>query len=73
VLVVHVEDTGGGMPQEVQARIFEPFFSTKADGTGLGLCIAAAVMARHEGTLDLVWSTPQGTSWAVCIPTIEDD
>jgi signal transduction histidine kinase len=72
MLVVHLEDTGSGMPQDVQERIFEPFFSTKSEGTGLGLCIAAGVMARQGGALELESTSPQGTRWAIWIPTVEN-
>jgi signal transduction histidine kinase len=70
VLAVHLADTGSGMPEDVQQRIFEPFFTTKPEGTGLGLCIAASVMARHGGGLMLESSSSEGTEWVVWIPTI---
>lgn len=70
MLAVRIADTGPGMPEDVQERIFEPFFTTKPEGTGLGLCIAASVMARHGGALLLESSTGQGTQWAVWIPIV---
>ena len=68
MVVVRVQDTGRGMPQDVRERIFEPFYTTKDDGTGLGLCIAAQIMARHGGRLVLESSTRRGTTFAVWIP-----
>ena len=68
MVVVRFCDTGPGMPKDVQARVFEPFFTTKDDGTGLGLCIAAQVMARHQGSLVLESSTEHGTTFAVWLP-----
>ena len=68
MVVVRFRDSGSGMPKDVQARIFDPFFTTKEDGTGLGLCIAAQVMARHEGSLVLESSTEHGTTFAVWLP-----
>lgn len=68
MVVVRVSDTGPGIPDETARRIFEPFFSTKEDGTGLGLCIAARIMARHDGRLVLESSSAQGTTFAVQIP-----
>jgi two-component system, NtrC family, sensor kinase len=56
------------MTEAVQTRIFEPFFSTKENGTGLGLCISAQIMARHEGRLVLESSGAGGTTLAVWIP-----
>jgi len=71
MVIVRLRDTGTGMSAEVQARIFEPFFTTKEGGTGLGLCIAASIMARHGGTLELNHSTPQGTEWGLWIPACD--
>ncbi len=68
MVVVRCRDSGSGMPKDVQSRIFDPFFTTKEDGTGLGLCIAAQVMARHEGSLVLESSTEHGTTFAVWLP-----
>jgi signal transduction histidine kinase len=68
MVVVRVRDTGPGMPEDVRQRIFEPFYSTKDTGTGLGLCIAAAIVARHEGRLVLESAAPGGTSFAMWIP-----
>lgn len=61
-------DDGTGIDDELRARIFEPFFSTKDSGTGLGLCIAASIMSRHNGRLDLEASAETGTTFAVWIP-----
>jgi signal transduction histidine kinase len=68
MVVVRVSDTGAGMPEETRPRIFEPFFSTKDEGTGLGLCIAARIMARHKGRLVLESSGRQGTTFAIHVP-----
>lgn len=68
MVVVRVCDTGPGMPEEVAQRIFEPFFSTKDHGVGLGLCIAARIMVRHEGRLALESSGEEGTTFAIHIP-----
>jgi len=48
-----VEDRGGGIPEDIQERIFDPFFSTKSrdKGTGLGLSISYAIMKEHHGEL----------------------
>jgi signal transduction histidine kinase len=70
--VVRVSDLGPGIPAEVAAHIFEPFFSDKEQGTGLGLCIAANIMARHNGRLVLQTNSPSGASFAVWIPLAEE-
>jgi signal transduction histidine kinase len=68
MVVIRICDTGPGMPPQTQARIFEPFFSTKEAGTGLGLCIAVQIMARHGGSLVLESSTEKGTTFAAWLP-----
>ncbi|MHB8861388.1 MAG: ATP-binding protein [Pirellulaceae bacterium] len=68
---IRIRDTGPGMPDEVSQRVFEPFFTTKEDGAGLGLCIAARIMARHGGRLVLESSMSGGTSFAVWIPAAQ--
>ncbi len=67
-VVVRIQDTGQGIPNDVRSRLFEPFCTTKDEGTGLGLCIAANIMARHGGRIVLESSTPAGTSFAVWVP-----
>jgi len=49
---IEVEDTGAGIPPELQPRLFDPFFSTKESGTGLGLSIAARNIERHGGVIN---------------------
>jgi signal transduction histidine kinase len=71
MVVVRICDAGPGMPEDVQARIFEPFFSTKETGTGLGLAIAARIMAAHDGLLVLESSSEKGTVFAVWTPIAE--
>lgn len=72
MVVVRIRDRGPGMPPEVRQRIFEPFFTTKEEGTGLGLCIAARIMAQHRGRLVLESSTEKGTTFAVWIPSLRE-
>lgn len=67
-VTVRVQDTGPGIPEEVQSRLFEPFFTTKDDGTGLGLCIAANILAAQAGQLTLESSSPGGTTFALRLP-----
>lgn len=62
-----VQDDGPGIPPDVQARIYEPFFSTKEGGTGLGMSIVHSLVALHDGTIDLKTGA-QGTRFEVTIP-----
>jgi signal transduction histidine kinase len=68
MVVVKIRDTGTGIPQDARDRVFEPFFSLKEESTGLGLCIAARILAGHGGKLVLESSTPGGTVFAVWVP-----
>jgi signal transduction histidine kinase len=74
-ILVRVRDTGHGIPADVRSRLFEPFFTTKEQGTGLGLCIAANILAEHGGQLVLESSTDRGTTFRVRVPaaTEKDD
>jgi signal transduction histidine kinase len=65
--VIRVADDGPGIPEEVRPRIYEPFFSTKESGTGLGMSIVHSLVALHGGTIELD-SGPRGTRFDVAIP-----
>ncbi|GJM21939.1 MAG: hypothetical protein DHS20C15_18540 [Planctomycetota bacterium] len=72
---VRVADTGGGIPESAQQKIFDQFFTTKSvgRGTGLGLAIARAVVVdRHGGTLDFETEEGVGTTFIVRIPIERD-
>jgi signal transduction histidine kinase len=63
-----VSDTGAGIPPEDLVRVLDPFFSTKADGTGLGLPIARQIAAAHGGSLRIDSVAGQGTRVEVRLP-----
>ncbi|MBI1737349.1 MAG: PAS domain S-box protein [Candidatus Rokubacteria bacterium] len=67
---VTVTDTGPGVPEEVEARIFEPFYTTKpvGEGTGLGLPICRGIVESHGGTISVERATPQGARFRVELP-----
>lgn len=67
-VVLEIEDTGSGIPPEVQERLFDPFFSTKENGTGLGLAIAAKIIDQHKGTLDFETRLGHGTVFRIVLP-----
>ena len=68
VVGIRVEDNGPGIPAAVQDRIFEPFYTTRDHGTGLGLCIASQIMLNHGGWLELESSTSEGTTFVIWLP-----
>lgn len=66
---VEICDTGAGMPEEIRAHCFEPFFSTKREhGTGLGLGIVHGIVRRHEGEISMESELGKGTKVSVAIP-----
>lgn len=62
---VSVTDTGGGIPQEQINRIFDPFYTTKKHGTGLGLMIVQRIVRAHGGRIDLESHVGRGTTFRI--------
>ncbi len=67
-LTLEVSDTGRGMTEEAQARIFDPFFSTKFAGRGLGLAVVQGIVRDHGGAINLVSAPGQGTRFEIFLP-----
>jgi hypothetical protein len=65
---ISVADTGRGIPEELQARVFSPFFTTKAEGSGLGLVIARRTVTNYGGRISLESSGGVGTCFAIYLP-----
>jgi len=63
-----VEDNGPGIPLDVQPRLFTPFFTTKADGTGLGLNVSQRLVREHGGEISFVTTLGRGTTFAFELP-----
>ncbi|HEV2694941.1 MAG TPA: ATP-binding protein [Verrucomicrobiae bacterium] len=68
---VSVADTGGGIPQEQINRIFEPFYTTKKKGSGLGLMIVQRIVRAHNGRVELESNVGRGTTFKVWLPLHE--
>jgi signal transduction histidine kinase len=72
-VVVDVADTGPGMPAELTDRIFNPFFTTKPQGSGLGLAVVRKIVDAHEGRIDVTSVVNQGTCFTVTLPVEHTD
>ena len=70
VAILEVTDNGQGMTTEVQERLFDPFFSTKESGTGLGLPIAARIVEKHGGALLYQTRSGHGTTFGIVLPLV---
>jgi two-component system NtrC family sensor kinase len=71
-VLIEVEDTGGGIPQDNMPKIFEPFFTTKevGKGTGLGLAVCYGIISEHGGRLSVRSSVNKGTTFTILLPSL---
>lgn len=67
-LSIIVSDTGTGIPENIMAQIFNPFYTTKPSGTGLGLSITQRIVEQHNGTVDVKSKPEEGTIFTIDIP-----
>jgi signal transduction histidine kinase len=72
-ILVRISDTGPGIPKQFLEKIFDPFFSTKEEGTGLGLPIVKRIIEEHGGHIDLRSEEAGGTTFIIALPVKEDD
>lgn len=70
--VVHVADSGPGVPETIGDRVFDPFFTTKNDGTGIGLSLSRRIVMDHRGTLGLARSALGGADFVLSLPMMKD-
>jgi two-component system sensor histidine kinase FlrB len=68
LLLLSVRDNGRGMNAETAARLFDPFFTTRAEGTGLGLSIARGVARAHGGGIEVISSPGAGAEFILTLP-----
>ncbi|MFN2251435.1 MAG: response regulator [Anaerolineae bacterium] len=68
-----VTDTGTGMDAQTLEQVFDPFFSTKGSGRGLGLSAALGIVRAHEGAIDINSEVGSGTSFRVLFPVVRDE
>src|SRR5262250_365845 len=67
-VAIDISDTGRGMPAEERRRVFEPFYSRKPAGTGLGLTIARRIVATHGGRIEIESTPGRGTCFTILLP-----
>ena len=69
-LLIETEDTAGGIDEATKAKIFDPFFSTKEKGLGLGLSVVYKIVSQHNGRIE-TFNTPAGTKFVLTLPLFE--
>ncbi len=67
-VAIRVRDNGCGIPADKIDRIFNPFFTTKEKGTGLGMAISKKIVEAHEGAIDVVSEAGRGTEFVITLP-----
>lgn len=70
-MALQIEDNGKGIPQEHMERIFKPFFTTKTEGTGLGLAVVSRILEQHHCTITVESEMDQGTTFTLKFPLKE--
>jgi signal transduction histidine kinase len=68
--IIHVEDTGTGIPEEIKQKIFEPFFThgKSLKGFGLGMSITQRIVTDHAGRIELQSEPGKGTRFSIWLP-----
>jgi signal transduction histidine kinase len=69
-VTVEVKDNGGGIPDHLREKIFQPFFTTKdpGQGTGLGLSVSSKIIEEHKGRIEVESEVGRGTTFRVILP-----
>ncbi len=73
VVTLTIKDTGPGIPESIIDKIFEPFFSTKEDGSGLGLSIAKRIIEEHKGWINCKSQKGMGATFTIVLPCKKSD
>jgi signal transduction histidine kinase len=71
MVVTRIQDEGDGIPPEIQEKIFELYFTTKADGSGIGLAQTNQILQWHYGSVDFECAAGQGTTFELRLPFVE--
>jgi len=71
-VIIEVADTGKGVDADVEARLFESFFTTKSNGMGMGLAISRSIIEAHGGRLALANNSERGAAFRISLPIIKE-
>lgn len=66
--VIEVHDNGLGIPADALGQVFEPFFTSKSDGTGLGLSVSHSIIREHKGEISVTSEVGRGTTFRIALP-----
>jgi signal transduction histidine kinase/CheY-like chemotaxis protein len=69
---IDVQDNGPGIPPENLEHVFEPFFTTRAEGTGLGLPMVRSIISQHDGAIEISSTVGSGTTFTIYLPRAEN-
>ncbi|NTU84050.1 MAG: hypothetical protein HGA45_32545, partial [Chloroflexales bacterium] len=70
-VVVEFSDTGMGIPPQDLPKIFEPFYTTRTKGTGLGLAVSYSIIEQHHGDLAVRSTLGEGTTFRIRLPVAQ--
>ena len=71
--LICVKDSGEGMTEQTQSKMFDPFFSASQGGTGIGLAVCHQIVEQHHGYFEVTSEVGQGTTVAIVLPKMEKD
>ncbi len=71
-ILIRISDDGPGIPQSLHGRIFDPYFTTKSSGSGLGLAMTYSIIRNHGGSITLESSSEKGTVFSIHLPASTD-
>ncbi|MDD9301271.1 MAG: response regulator protein [Desulfobacter sp.] len=70
--IIKIQDNGYGIPQDKLKKIFEPFYTTKAEGTGLGLAVSYGIIKNHQGNIEIMSQQAGGTLITIKLPILNE-
>ena len=70
---IYIKDSGTGIPLNMQQSLYNPFSTSKGSGTGLGLTLVQRIVQNHEGKIELVSTSSEGTTFLISLPLRTDE